>query len=113
LRLLSELEGRVEDILSLADGRFVHPRMVWTELKDAPGILQYQLIQHESRRFELILATADGAAFERALAAARPGLQRLLGEDARIEASRRDEIARPAGGKLRPVLSLSRTAPRA
>ena len=32
--LLSELEGRVEDILPLADGRFVHPRAVWQVFKD-------------------------------------------------------------------------------
>ena len=48
-RSLSELEGRVEDILPLADGRFVHPRAVWQVFKDDPDVLQYQLTQHEPR----------------------------------------------------------------
>ena len=65
-RLLSELEGRVEDILPLADGRFVHPRAVWQVFKDDPDVLQYQLTQHEPDRFELTLATLDDEAFARA-----------------------------------------------
>ncbi|MBY0280259.1 hypothetical protein K2Z84_33420, partial [Candidatus Binatia bacterium] len=71
--LLTELEGRVEDAITLDDGRFVHPRSVWQALKDDGDVLQYQLVQTEPRRFVLRLATLDDAAFararERALAA--------------------------------------------
>ena len=48
-RMLSELEGRVEDVLTLPDGRSVHPRAVWQAFKDDEEVLQYQLVQHEPR----------------------------------------------------------------
>ncbi len=109
-RLLSELEGRVEDVLPLDGGRFVHPRAVWEVLKIASGVLQYRLIQHDPERFTLELVTIDEAAYRAALDAARPALARLLGEGARIEASRKDAIERAPGGKLRAVESKCRAA---
>jgi phenylacetate-CoA ligase len=42
-KLLSELEGRVEDIVVTADGRSVHPRAIWETLKTEDDVLQYQL----------------------------------------------------------------------
>jgi phenylacetate-CoA ligase len=105
-RLLSELEGRVEDILPLPGGRFVHPRAVWQVLKEARDILQYQLVQHTAQRFELTLVTTDQGAFDRALKRALPDLQQLLGPDARIDATRRTEFDRGTGAKFRAVRSL-------
>ena len=104
-RLLSELEGRVEDILRLADGRFVHPRAVWQVFQGDPEVLQYQLTQHEPDRFELRLATVDVHAYERAEARARPLLETLLGPDARIEARRVSESEPRGDGKFRAVAS--------
>jgi phenylacetate-CoA ligase len=105
-KLMSELEGRVEDIVTLADGTFVHPRAVWQVLKRLPEILQYQLVQHEPRRFSLALATVDGAAFDRALACSLPELTQLLGNDVTIDAIRRGEVDHGGGGKFRAVSSL-------
>ncbi|MEW6269624.1 MAG: hypothetical protein AB1689_10050, partial [Thermodesulfobacteriota bacterium] len=108
LRVLGELEGRVEDVVTLADGRFVHPRAVWQVLKDDADVLQYQLTQHEPRRFELRLATLDGDAFARALARPLPALRRLLGDDAVLDASR--GALERGGGKFRAVVSHCRPA---
>jgi phenylacetate-CoA ligase len=105
-KLLSELEGRVEDILALDDGRFVHPRAVWQVFKDDRDVLQYQLTQHERRRFTVELATVDQAAFDRAIARALPELRALLGRDPSIDVSRRAELARQDTGKFRAVASL-------
>jgi phenylacetate-CoA ligase len=107
-RLLSELEGRVEDILPLPGGRFVHPRAVWQVLKDAREILQYQLVQRQPHRFELSLVTADESAFQRALQCTLPDLQRVLGSDAVIEAHRRIAFDREAGAKFRAIVSMCR-----
>ena len=104
-RVLSELEGRVEDILPLPDGRFVHPRAVWQVFQGDPDVLQYQLIQHEPDRFELRLATVDVDAYERAEARARPVLENLLGADARIEARRVSESEHRGDRKFRAVAS--------
>lgn len=106
LRLLSELEGRVEDILRLPDGTFVHPRAVWQVFQGDPDVLQYQLTQHAPERFALELATVDEAAFERVKGRARPLLAALLGAGAHIEVKRRSEDERRGEGKFRAVVSL-------
>jgi phenylacetate-coenzyme A ligase PaaK-like adenylate-forming protein len=111
LRLLSELEGRVEDIVTLADGRFVHPRAVWQVFKDDRSVLQYQLTQHEPDRFELTLTTVGDAEFEQAISRARPLLAGLLGEDATIDAERRSELDPRSGGKFRAVVSHCQAQP--
>jgi phenylacetate-CoA ligase len=104
LRSLSELEGRVEDILTLADGRAVHPRTVWAVFKDDRDVLQYQLTQLGPDHFTLRLATDDEQAFTRASARAQAGLRRLLGDGARIDVSRREELEHRTG-KFRAVAS--------
>jgi phenylacetate-CoA ligase len=102
-RLLSALDGRVEDILPLADGRSLHPRAIWEVFKGDADVLQYQLTQHELQRFALKLVTVDEPAFQRALARGLPQLQRRLGPDATIDATRRSELERGPGGKFRAV----------
>jgi phenylacetate-CoA ligase len=107
-RLLSELEGRVEDILELADGTFIHPRRVWEIFKGDADVLQYQLVQHEPDRFELTLVTVDDGAFTGAFERARPRLLQLLGGHAQVEAARGTELTRETGRKFRAVESRCR-----
>jgi phenylacetate-CoA ligase len=104
-RLISELEGRVEDIVQLADGNFVHPRSVWQVLKGIPDIIQYQLIQEDWRQFELTLVTKDEAAFQRVQECVLPGLKQLLGPDAILTASYKTNILCSPGTKYRAVIS--------
>jgi phenylacetate-CoA ligase len=112
LRLLSELEGRVEDILALADGRFVHPRAVWQVLKDEGELLQYQLRQVAARRFVLTLVTVDEPVFARLAGRVVPELERLLGPQAEIEVRRGSAPdLRAGGGKYRAVVSLGGASP--
>lgn len=106
LKVLSELDGRVEDLLPLADGRVVHPRAVWEIFKRYPEVLQYQLTQHETRRFEMSLVTVDEATYHHVVEKVRPGLANLLGPDAVIEAHRRTGLDRGPERKLRVVASL-------
>jgi phenylacetate-CoA ligase len=105
-RLLGELEGRIEDMLPLADGRVVHPRAVWQVFMNDPEVLQYQLVQHEPARFSLELATVDDASYARAVERALPELRELLRPDPVIEPRRRERLEYRAGGKFRPVASL-------
>ena len=91
-RMLSELEGRVEDVLSLEGGGFIHPRMIWQVFKNDQDVLQYQLTQHEYNRFTLMLVTVDDSTFQKALHRALPDLKQLLGTEVRIEAHRQTEI---------------------
>jgi len=105
-KLLSELEGREEDVLPLADGRFVHPRAVWEVFKSDRAVLQYQLTQHEPTRFELTLTTLEEPDFQQSLARALPELERLLGSGAVIDATRRSDMEARRDGKFRAVASL-------
>jgi phenylacetate-CoA ligase len=105
LRLLRGLEGRVEDILTLADGRLVDPRSVHNVLIPE-GLLQYQLIQHSPARFELRLATVDRDTFELTSRSVVPSLQRLFGPSAKIEAVYyADRLPTGPGDKFRAVIS--------
>lgn len=107
-KLLAALEGRVEDLVPLADGRVVHPRAVWEVFKHHPDALQYQVVQHEPRRFEVNLVTLDEARFEQVRRDVDADLQHLLGGDAVIEWNRQTEFDRGGGRKFRAVASLCR-----
>jgi phenylacetate-CoA ligase len=107
-RLLSELHGRVEDVLPLANGEHLHPRAVWSVFRDDRRVLQYQLVQHELRRFELKLVVADEGAFPQSRDRAIRELRGLLGDDARIDASHHAQLGRDERektGKFRAVES--------
>jgi phenylacetate-CoA ligase len=107
-RLLSELHGRVEDVMPLANGEHVHPRAVWSVFKGDRRVLQYQLVQHDLRRFELRLVTADEPSFPESRDRALHELRRLLGEDAHIEAVQHTQLGRnerEKTGKFRAVES--------
>ncbi len=107
-RLLSEVQGRVEDMLPLPNGEYLHPRAVWSVFKDDREILQYQLIQNDLRRFELRLVTADGQAFPQVRDRAIGALRLILGSGAEIAASHHTELGRnerERTGKFRAVES--------
>lgn len=105
LPLLSELEGRLEDVIWLPDGNFVHPRTVWNVFKGNNEVLQYQLIQHEPDRFELKLVTVSLDAFQQNIENLRSKLRDLLGGASKIESAYYPELPRERGGKFRPVIS--------
>ena len=109
--LLTELEGRVEDIIYLPNGDFVHPRLVWKALKHRQGLLRYQLVQRDPEAFELRLSTVDEASFEGIAAAAIAELRPLLGESAVISPVRCQSLGSTGGRKFRPVVALAAGAP--
>ena len=104
-RLISELEGRTEDILALENGQFIHPRTIWQVFKDEREVLQYQLIQYEPQRFKLQIVTLDHDVFKFVQKRVLPKLQNLLGEIAQIEVQWRSDIIRSPGEKFRAVVS--------
>ncbi len=106
--LLSELEGRVEDILYLSSGGFVHPRAIWAVLSQRDDVLKYQLIQHEPERFELKLVTADYQSYQLVVGDVLIALRGLLGESAVIECEYATVLEPEASGKFRPVKSKCR-----
>ena len=105
LPLLSELEGRVEDILLLSNGGFVHPRAVWAVLSQRNEVLKYQLVQHEPERFEMKLVAEDYQSYKRVVGDILADLRRLLGVAAMIECEHYTALEPEESGKFRPVIS--------
>jgi phenylacetate-CoA ligase len=111
LPMLSQLLGRTQDVIRLADGGFLHPSAVTPIFRNAmyeqSGLLQYQLIQHDWEQYELRLVTADLATFDRLAASYVPQLRQVLGPAAAIEAVHYSEqLPRGPGGKFRRYMSL-------
>lgn len=52
-------EGRKDDVVTLADGRRVGPRVLAPRIEDVPGFSQYRLVQHAVDRFELRVVPKD------------------------------------------------------
>jgi len=104
-RLISELEGRTEDILPLPDGRFIHPRAVWQLLKDERDVLQYQLVQIKPLEFQLQVVTLDQEIFPVLAERIVRKFKGLLGGEARIHLARRSDIINSPGQKFRVVVA--------
>jgi phenylacetate-CoA ligase len=98
------LEGRVDELIHLADGRVVHPISVSVAVLRTP-VVQFQLAQLTGDRFELRLVTNDQDSFERASRDALSELQELLG-GALVVARRCDKVETSGRGKVRRVLTL-------
>lgn len=107
LSLLTELEGRVEDIIALPNRELLHPRAVWKVFKGKDEIVQYQLIQHEPDRFELRLVTINRETYKSIIEGVLADLRKLLGESTVIESRYYEELERQTG-KFRRVISLCR-----
>jgi len=105
LRLLADLEGRVEDILILADDRFLHPRAIWAVLRTVKGLLRYQFVQHEPDRFELKLVTITEDAYAKIVEQVSSQFQSLLGQTAHLVVRRHDDLPPDRSGKFRAVIS--------
>jgi len=106
LPLLAELEGRVEDIIRLDDGGFVHPRAVWSVIKTNTEVLQYQLIQRERQQFELRLVTANKTVYQEIMPQIIRNLKDLLGPSANIDSDYHEQLSGEKSGKFRSVISL-------
>ena len=101
---LSGIEGRTEEILTLASGRVLHPRAVWSVFKPQTEVLQYQLVQHAAERYEMRLKTADRTAFDRVVPTITARLREFLGADAILEASFHEQLEADEQGKFRTIV---------
>lgn len=105
---LLDLEGRVEDILQLPSGRFVHPRAVWRILRPRNDVVQYQLIQTAPGSFELHLAMTDQSKFAKSAAEIIPLIIEALGEPVSIQPIYVNAVEPYGIKKRRPVVGLPR-----
>lgn len=106
LRRLADVEGRLEDMLPLPDGRLLHPRAVWGVLKRHPEVIQYQLVQRERHDFLLRLVTLDEDDHRRVSPLVAREMEDLLGTGARVSTERHERLTAEKTGKLRLVIAL-------
>jgi phenylacetate-CoA ligase len=111
-RRLTELEGRVESIMTLGDGTTVHPRLLEHVIHRRREVLRFRLEQLEPDRFELLLVTPDEGAYRRIMLELVQELASRLG-GAKVTAERRDELPPSEAGKFRPFVALPRRPDRA
>ena len=104
LRLLSHVEGRVNEIVRLADGRRVHPITVAGAVRQQ-GLLRFRLVQETRARFLLEVVTVDDDAYARVTEAALPKLRAVLG-GAEVAVARRTALREGPREKFRRVVAL-------
>jgi phenylacetate-CoA ligase len=109
-RLLGAVQGRVDEIVRLADGRRVHPFSVAAAVHQE-GLLRFRLSQEARARFLLEVVTADEDGYALVLDAALPNLRALLG-GAEVKVARRTALREGAREKFRRVLALPEDAAR-
>lgn len=108
LRPLADVDGRVEDLLELPDGRLLHARGIWGAIKTKPEVLQYQLVEQRPGDFVLRLVTRDDDGFRAVAPALESELAALIGNGSRVTAERHIRLLAETSGKLRLVVALPR-----
>ncbi|MEW6439964.1 MAG: hypothetical protein AB1640_03435 [bacterium] len=103
--LLSELEGRVSDMIYRPDGAVVPGLLLVDTAMDVPEIRSLRVVQETLNDVDLHLVPAPGFN-EEVQRAVVGGLRRLLGDEIRIRVELVPEIPRSTGsGKLQEVVS--------
>jgi phenylacetate-CoA ligase len=105
--LLSELEGRVSEIVHLPSGDIVHPFAVLTVVRRYEAVTRSQLVQHEPGRFELRVTTVDPAAFVALREPLEQDLRRIL-HGSTVELTSHERLDGGRRGKFVPVVALRR-----
>lgn len=107
--VLSDVEGRLESTLRLADGRFVPEGAIQVLLKDM-GVHRFKLAQMEPERYELQLVAAERVEREPVLSEALRALRTLLGEHADVSVVFHEKLAPGPRGLHRYVEPLPRAS---
>jgi phenylacetate-CoA ligase len=104
LPLMSFIEGRTDDWVTLSSGETIHPQSIRTLFTDEKEISQYQVIQRQHDHFTVALAgvTENAMLAERIIGRFRD----RFGQAASVDVTFVKSIEPSVGGKLRPVISL-------
>jgi phenylacetate-CoA ligase len=102
---MTDLQGKIPDLLQAADGRPVTAFQVLGTIKDHLPDAQYRFIVLEAGRCVLQYRPGDGFSLKNFDATAE-ALKEIIGETVEIIPQQVDEIAREPSGKLRPLVNL-------
>jgi Coenzyme F390 synthetase len=104
LPLMSFIEGRTDDWVTLSSGKAIHPQSIRTLFTDEKEVSQYQVIQRRRDHFTVAFA---GIAENSVLAERIVGrFKDRFGQAVCVDVAFVDAIEPSVGGKIRPVISL-------
>lgn len=101
---LDRIEGRTTDFLVTPGGRVMHALAVIYVLREVPCVREFQVIQERADRVR-VCVVPDGGFADSTRTAIAAGLGRVLGPGVAVAVETTGEIARPASGKHRYVIS--------
>lgn len=104
---LRSVDGRILDLLRVANGRLVPGEFFPHLLKEVPEILEYQVEQKDIDRIQISAVLSHPLSENSQLFLARE-FKKIIGENARVEIRKVDRISKLPSGKRRAVVGLSR-----
>jgi|SRR5271157_381393 len=106
LPMMQIIGGRKDDFLIATDGRMIPPTVFFPyPFENFQRIEQFRVIQESRDRLKIQLVVKEGFDIQ-LLERARKEIQRVFGEDMRVEFEFLKEIARDPNGKLRKIISV-------
>ena len=83
--MLHSLEGRKEDIIKLAGGNVVHPRVVWNVFKKRRNVERYQVVQRGAWSFAVKVLPTAGINMNILEEELKEEFQGLFGDKAQVD----------------------------
>jgi len=105
LPLLSFIPGRTSDLITLPDGRRVHPQRVSMIIGWDRSVLQYQIEQDSMNHLTVRLIETAGSDIKKTARQIEKGFLEAFGKDMRITVEFVDFLDTTEGGKHRVVIS--------
>jgi len=103
--MLAMLQVRGADWIKLPSGEFVSANALLPLFKVEDALWQWQVVQESETRVRVLLVTGAHADREAMRQVIGDGVQRLLGDEVRVEVESVDAVEHTAGGKVRKVVS--------
>jgi len=111
LPLLSFIPGRTSDLITLPDGRRIHPQRVSMIIGWDRSVLQYQIEQDSMNHLTVRLIETAGSDRDQTAKQIEKGFFEAFGKDMRITVEFVDSLDTTEGGKHRVVISRMKRAP--
>ena len=105
LPMLTEVHGRVTDIIQSPSGKVLTGLFFPHLLKEFEWITQFQVVQKELDRLQLKLVVSNQPSAEHGLPSLRQEILSVLGKDMQLDVEFVGEIPRTVSGKHRTVIS--------
>jgi phenylacetate-CoA ligase len=105
LPLMSPPEGRIDEWITTASGRLVHPLAIRVAIRSDEDVLRYQVVQEEPELFRVTLVVRPGTDADRVRERVTTRFRELLGPQTAVTVGFADSLPRTPAGKVLPVIT--------